>query len=312
MDMKLNVQSSPHIRDNISTRLVMLDVVIALIPASVWGVLRFGLNAALVIIVSVLACIISETIFNMIVKKPNTIDDLSAVVTGMILALNMPPEIPLFIPVVGAVFAIVIVKMLFGGLGQNFMNPALAGRCFCLISFAGPMSNYKSALSVDAYSSATPLVLLKQGSEVNLFDMIFGYTPGTIGEISAVCLLIGAVYLLVKKIIDLKIPMVYLISFTIFILIFSGKTTDVNYILGEIFGGGLIFGAFYMANDYTTSPITMLGEVVYAVFLGVMTGIFRLWGKSGECVSYVILMGNILVPLIESITIPIAFGKEGK
>ena len=153
---------------------------------------------------------------------------------------------------------------------------------------------------------------LKQGAEVNLFDAIFGYTPGAIGEISAVCLLIGAIYLLVKKVIDLRIPLFYIVSFTIFIMIFSGKTTDVNFILGEIFSGGLIFGAFYMANDYTTSPITHLGEVIYAVFLGVLTGIFRLYGKSGESISYVILIGNILVPLIESITIPVAFGKEGK
>ena len=312
MDMKLNVQGSPHIRDNISTRLIMLDVIIALIPASVWGVLRFGMHAAIVIIATIIASILSETLFNLVVKKPNTVGDLSCVVTGLILALNMPPEVPIYIPVVGAFFAIVIVKMLFGGLGQNFMNPALAGRCFCLISFAGHMSNYHGALSVDTYSSATPLILLKQGSEVNLFDMIFGYTPGTIGEISAICLLIGAIYLLVKKVIDLRIPLLYIISFAIFIMIFSGRTTDVNYVLGEIFGGGLIFGAFYMANDYTTSPITHLGEAIYAVFLGVLTGIFRLYGKSGECVSYVILMGNIITPLIESITIPVAFGKEGK
>lgn len=312
MDKRLNVQGAPHVRDNISTSLIMLDVIIALIPATIWGILRFGMNAALVVIVSIIACIISETLFNVVVGKPNTVGDLSCVVTGLILGLNMPPEVPLFVPVVGSVFSIVIVKMLFGGLGQNFMNPALTGRCFCFISFAGYMSDFHSKLSVDAYSSATPLILLKNGSEVNLFDMIFGYTPGAIGEVSAICLLIGAIYLLAKKVIDLRIPMLYIISFTIFLMIFSGRPTDVNYILGEIFGGGLIFGAFYMANDYSTSPITHLGEVIYAVFLGVMTGIFRLYGKTGECISFVILMGNILVPIIESITIPVAFGKEGK
>ncbi len=312
MDMKLNVQSSPHQRDNISTRLIMLDVIIAMVPAYVWGILRFGMHAAIVVIVAIIAAIISETICNMIMNKPNTIDDLSCVVTGMILGLNMPPEIPLFVPVVGSVFAIVIVKMIFGGLGQNFMNPALAGRCFCLISFAGFMNNFNSAMTVDTYSSATPLILLKNGSEVKLLDMFFGYIPGTIGEISAVCLLIGALYLAVKKVIDLRIPILYILTFAIFIMVFSGKATNMNYILGEILGGGLIFGAFFMATDYATSPITPFGKVIYGVLLGVLTGIFRLYGKSGESVSYVILMGNLLVPIIESLTMPIAFGKEGK
>lgn len=313
MDFKLNVQSSPHVRDRISTSAIMLDVIIALMPATVWGILRFGLHAAIVVAVSVISAVLSETIFNIIVKKPNTIGDLSCVVTGLILGLNMPPEVPFFVPVVGSIFAIVIVKMLFGGLGQNFMNPALGGRCFCVISFAGYMSNFTSRLSVDAYSSATPLVILKNGNEVNLFDMLFGYIPGTIGEISAVCLLLGAIYLAVKKIIDLRIPVLYVLAFVIFIMIFGkGKSTNLNYILGEVLGGGLIFGAFFMATDYATSPITPLGKVLYGILLGVLTGIFRLFGKSGESVSYVILISNLLVPLIESITIPTAFGKEGK
>lgn len=313
MDFKLNVQSSPHVRDRISTSCIMLDVIIALIPATVWGILRFGAHAAIVVAVAVISAVLSETIFNFIVKKPNTIGDLSCVVTGLILGLNMPPEVPFFVPVVGSFFAIVIVKMLFGGLGQNFMNPALAGRCFCLISFAGYMNNFTSKMSVDAYTSATPLIMLKNGNEVNLLDMLFGYIPGTIGEISAICLLIGAIYLAVKKIIDLRIPLLYIFSFVIFIMIFGqGKSTNVNYILGEILGGGLIFGAFFMATDYATSPITPLGKVLYGILLGILTGVFRLFGKSGESVSYVILISNLLVPLIESFTIPTAFGKEGK
>ena len=314
MDMKLNVQSSPHVRDNISTRLIMLDVIIAMIPATIWGILQFGLHAALVVIVAIVSAIISETLFNIVVKRKNTISDLSCVVTGMILGLNMPPEVPLFVPIVGSFFAIVIVKMLFGGLGQNFMNPALAGRAFCLISFAGFMNNFssKASYAVDAYSSATPLILLKQGQEVNLVDMIIGKIPGTIGEMSAVCLLLGAIYLAVKKIIDLRIPLIYIFTFVIFIMLFSGKSTNTNYILGEVFGGGLIFGAFYMATDYVTTPITPLGKVIYGMLLGILTGIFRLFGKSGESVSYVILICNLLVPLIESFTIPTAFGKEGK
>lgn len=312
MNLKLNVQSSPHQRDNISTRLIMLDVIIAMVPAFVWGVLRFGTHAAIVVIVAIIAAILSETVFNMIIGKKNTVDDLSCVVTGMILGLNMPPEVPLFVPAVGSIFAIVVVKMLFGGLGQNFMNPALAGRCFCLISFAGFMNNFNGAMSVDAYSSATPLMLLKGGTEVNLFDMLFGYIPGTIGEVSAICLLVGALYLALKKVIDLRIPLLYILSFAAFIAVFSGKANNMNYILGEILGGGLIFGAFFMATDYATSPITPFGKVIYGILLGVLTGIFRIYGKSGESVSYVILMGNLLVPLIESATIPVPFGKEGK
>ncbi len=310
--MNLNVQSSPHIRDNVSTRSIMLDVIIAMLPAAIWGVLRFGAYAGIVVLVSILAAVISEKLYNLIVKKEDTVSDLSCVVTGMILGLNMPPEVPLFVPVVGSVFAIVIVKMIFGGLGQNFMNPALAGRAFCLISFAGFMNNFHSAMSVDAYSSATPLILLKQGQEVNLMDLIMGYIPGTIGEVSAVCLLIGAIYLIVKKVIDVRIPLIYILTFIIFIMIFSGKTTNANFILGEVFGGGLIFGAFFMATDYATSPVTSLGKVIYGILLGVLTGIFRLYGKSGESVSYVILLCNLLVPMIESFTIPTAFGKEGK
>ena len=312
MELNLNVQSSPHVRDNVSTRLIMLDVIIAMLPATIWGIIQFGAHSALVVIVAIISAILSETVFNIIVKWPNTIGDLSCVVTGMILGLNMPPEVPIFIPIVGSMFAIIIVKMLFGGLGQNFMNPALAGRAFCLISFAGYMSNFNSRLSVDAYSSATPLILLKNGYEVKLIDMFIGKTPGTIGEISALMLLLGALYLVVKKVIDLKIPLIYIFTFVIFIMIFSGKSTSVNYILGEVFAGGLIFGAFYMASDYTTTPITPLGKIIYAMILGILTGIFRLWGKSGECVSYVILISNLLVPLIESCTIPTAFGKEGK
>ena len=175
------------------------------------------------------------------------------------------------------------------------------------------MNNYTSRMSVDAYTSATPLILLKNGHEVNLLDMLFGNIPGTIGEISAICLLLGATYLAAKKVIDLRIPITYILTFVVFIMIFGqGKTTNVNYILGEVLGGGLIFGAFFMATDYVTSPITPLGKIIYGILLGVLTGIFRLFGKSGESVSYVILISNLLVPLIESFTVPTAFGKGGK
>ena len=311
--MNLNVVGAPHIKDNTSTCSIMLDVIIALMPATIWGIMRFGTNALLVILITVVSCVVFESLFNLIIKKKNTVSDLSCVVTGLILALNMPPEIPLYIPVVGAFFAIVIVKMLFGGLGQNFMNPALAGRCFCLISFASFMNNYNSLMSIDAYSEATPLRIIKMGRhDINLLDMFFGYIPGTIGEISKICLLLGAIYLLAKKIIDLRTPLAYILSFLVFIMLFSDKATNLNYIIGQILGGGLIFGAFFMATDYATSPITPFGKILLGIFLGVMTGIFRVFGKSAESVSYVILLGNLVTPMIEQLTIPLAFGREGK
>ena len=312
MEQNINVQSSPHIRDGITTNLIMLDVIIALLPATIWGILRFGINALIVVVVSIITAIFSETIFNKILKRQNTINDLSCIVTGLILALNMPPNIPIFIPIVGVIFAIVVAKMLFGGLGQNFINPALAGRCFCHISFAGFMNNFTSEMSVDVYTSATPLAILKEGQEINLLDIIFGYIPGTIGEISVVCLLLGAIYLIAKKVIDIKIPITYIVTCIVFIMLFSNKTTNTNYILGELFSGGLIFGAFFMATDYVTAPITPLGKILYGILLGVLTGIFRLYGKTTESISYVILISNLLVPLIETLTIPNAFGREGK
>lgn len=319
MDKILNLQSSPHVRDNISTRSIMLDVIIALLPTSIWGVLRYGKNAFLVILVSIICAVASETIFNKIIKKPNTVNDLSAVVTAMILALNLSPNIPLHIPAIGSIFAIVVVKMLFGGLGQNFMNPALTARCFLLISFAGPVNKYYETMKelnlfgeLDAVSSATPLAKLAAGETVELWDLFLGNIPGAIGEVSKICLLLGAIYLLAKGVIHFRIPLTYIGSFLIFMIIFSGKASNMNYILGELLGGGLIFGAFYMANDYVTSPVTHKGEYIYATFLGVMTGLFRLYGKSGECVSFIILLGNILVPFFESISIPRPFGKEGK
>ncbi|MBP3201380.1 MAG: RnfABCDGE type electron transport complex subunit D [Lachnospiraceae bacterium] len=312
MEQNINVQSSPHIRDGITTNLIMLDVIIALLPATIWGILRFGINALIVVVVSIITAIFSETIFNIILKRQNTINDLSCIVTGLILALNMPPNIPIFIPIVGVIFAIVVAKMLFGGLGQNFINPALAGRCFCHISFAAFMNNFTSEMSVDVYTSATPLAILKEGQEINLLDLIFGYIPGTIGEISVVCLLLGAIYLIAKKVIDIKIPITYIVTCIVFIMLFSNKTTNTNYILGELFSGGLIFGAFFMATDYVTAPITPLGKILYGILLGVLTGIFRLYGKTTESISYVILISNLLVPLIESLTIPNAFGREGK
>lgn len=304
-----NVSSSPHVRSKVSTKNIMYDVAIAMVPALIWGVIQFGFHALIVVAATVASCVLSEYLFEKYMKKPITIGDGSALVTGMILGLNMPPEIPVWIPCLGGVFAIIIVKQLYGGLGQNWMNPALAARCFLLISFAGSMTKY-SEPATDAIASATPLAIMKAGGDVNWVDLFIGNVPGSIGEVSAIALLIGAAYLLYKKVINIRIPATYILTFAVFAFIFGRQ--DLNYVLAQIFGGGLIFGAFFMANDYVTSPITPKGQIVYAVFLGLLTGLFRLFGGSAEGVSYAIIFCNMLVPLIEKFTLPTAFGKGGK
>lgn len=288
------------------TQNLMLDVAIAMIPASVYGVYQFGLKALCILLVTVAGAVLSEYVYESLMGKPITVMDGSALVTGMILGLNMPPEIPLWIPFLGSIFAIIVVKQIYGGLGQNFMNPALAARCFLLISFANQMSAFK----LDGVSGATPLSVLKNGGSVDVAAMFVGRIPGTIGEVSVIALLIGAVYLLVKKVISIRIPAAYLISFAVFVFIFGQH--DPAYVLAHLCGGGLIFGAFFMATDYVTSPITPNGQILFGILLGVLTGLFRLFGGSAEGVSYAIIISNLLVPLIEKATLPVAFGKEGK
>lgn len=323
MEKLLKVSSSPHVRDGVTTQRLMFDVVIAMIPASVYGVWQFGMNALLVLIATVIASVAAEYLYEKLMHKPITISDGSAVVTGMILALNMPPEIPVWIPVLGAFFAIIVVKQLYGGLGQNFMNPALAGRCFLMISFAGKMTDFAVSDSfrgvVDTVSGATPLAALKQNGftdgSVSVLHMFIGDIQGTIGETSAIAILIGAAILLVYKVIDLKIPLTYIGSFAVFVILYmlgTGKGFDVNYLFSHIFGGGLMLGAWFMATDYVTTPITPRGQYVYGVCLGVLTAIFRLFGGSAEGVSYAIIFCNLLVPMIERVTRHPAFGKGGK
>ena len=309
MNKLLNVSSSPHVRSGVTTKKIMYDVAIAMIPATVWGVMQFGLYSLLVVAATVLSCVLSEYVFEVLMKKPVTISDGSALVTGMILGLNMPPSIPIWMPVLGGVFSIIVVKQLYGGLGQNFMNPALAGRCFLLISFAGSMNSFIDPMT-NAVSGATPLAVLKDGGGYDLAAMFLGKIPGTIGEISTLALLIGAAYLLAKKVISIRIPGTYILTFAIFAFIFGRQ--DLGYVLAEICGGGLIFGAFFMATDYVTSPITPKGQIVFGICLGILTGLFRLFGGSSEGVSYAIIFCNILVPLIEKVTLPTAFGKGGK
>ena len=311
-DKKLyHVSSSPHVRSNVTTRKIMTDVAIAMLPATAFGIYRFGLHALLTVVLTVAAAVISEYLYEYLMKRPITISDGSAVVTGMILALNMPPQIPYWIPMLGSVFAIVVVKQLYGGLGQNFMNPALAARCFLLISFSKAMTDFSASFpaGADAVSGATPLAVLKAGGEASLSDLFFGNIPGTIGEISVLMLLIGAAYLLIRGVISIRIPAVYILTVAVFMGLFGGRGFDLYYIACEVCAGGLIFGAFFMATDYVTTPITPLGQIIFAVAIGLLTGVFRVFGASAEGVSYAIIIGNIIAPLIERATVPTPFGK---
>ena len=308
MDKKLKVSSNPHVRDGMSTRGIMLAVIIALMPATIFGVINFGYHALLVILVSVGFSVLSEFVMCKILKKPVSVGDCSAIVTGLLLALNLPASFPLWMTALGACFAIVVVKMLFGGLGQNFMIPALGARCFLVISFAKYMTNF----TTDVYTGPTPLAIVKAGGEVNIFDMVIGRTAGTIGETSMIAIVLGACFLIALGIIDLKIPGSYIVSFVIFILLFSKRGFDLNYICAQLAGGGLMLGAFFMATDYVTRPITKKGQYVFGILLGILTGVFRIFGPGAEGVSFAIILGNLLVPLIEKITLPKAFGKGGE
>ena len=304
MEKFLKVSSSPHVRDGVTTQRLMFDVVIAMIPASVYGVWQFGMNALLVLIATVIASVAAEYLYEKLMHKPITISDGSAVVTGMILALNMSPEIPVWIPVLGAFFAIIVVKQLFGGLGQNFMNPALAARCFLLTSFALFMNNFSSAkLGFDSLTGATPLAQLRAGETVDLASLVIGRIPGTIGEVSVIALLIGAIYMVVRKVISPVIPVTYLATAAVLSALLGRDP------LMDILSGGLLLGAIFMATDYTTSPINFSARVIYAVGCGVLTILIRQFASLPEGVSYSIVLMNILVPLIERVAKPQAFGK---
>ena len=323
MEQMFNVSSNPHVRARMTTAKIMQLVAIALLPAALMGIYNHGLKALAVLVVSTGSAVLAEWLYDHFMHKKNTVKDFSAVVTGLLIGLNMPAGIPLWIPVLGSVFAIIVVKQLFGGLGQNFMNPALAARCFLMISFAGKMTDFSVSDSfkgaVDGVTGATPLAALRDhgfvaGSSVPVKNLIFGNIQGTIGETSVIAILIGAAILLCYKVISARIPLAYIGSFAVFVIIYmlaSGKGFDVNYLLTHLCGGGLMLGAWFMATDYVTSPITPKGQYVYGVCLGVLTGIFRIFGASAEGVSYAIIFCNLLVPQIERFTRPVAFGKGG-
>lgn len=310
-----HVSSSPHVSDKATTQKIMLDVIIALLPATLFGIYNFGFHAALIVVISILTCMGAEAAYEYLMKKPVTVLDMSAALTGLLIALNMPSTMPIYLVILGCVFAIIVVKQLFGGLGQNFMNPALAARCFLLISFAGRMTNFV----YDGVSQATPLAVLKNGGEVDILRMFVGTIGGTIGETSVIALLIGAAYLLIKRVISIRIPLSYIATFAVYTLIFGAKRFDLTYLAAELCGGGLMLGAFFMATDYVTSPVTKKGKIVFGIILGILTGIFRFQGNNAEGVSYAIIFSNLLVPIIEKYTAPTAFGivktkakKEGK
>ncbi len=306
-----HVSSSPHVRSKDTTGRIMFYVVLALLPTSFYGIYHFGYRALILILVTIASCVASEWAYNKIVHKKDTISDFSAVVTGLLLALNLPPTLPWWEAVLGGVFAIVVVKCLFGGLGENFMNPALGARCFLLIAFAADMTKYTDNMSqylIDGTTSATPLAVLRNGGAVNTMDMLIGRTGGTIGETSAIAILIGAIFLILMGVIDIRIPASYIITFSVFMLLFGGHGFDWNYLTAQLCGGGLMLGAFFMATDYVTSPITPRGQIVFGICCGVLTGLFRCFGANAEGVSFAIILSNLLVPIIEKFTVPAAFG----
>lgn len=311
---QLLVTASPHIRSKRTVANDMLDVIIALLPAGAVSVYYFGYRALVLILASVITCVLAETIFNKCIKKENTIKDLSAVVTGILLAYNVPFTLPVWQLVIGSVFAIVICKMLYGGIGQNIVNPALGARAFLMASWSSTMTNFvptervatlKTVSDVSMLSAATPL---SDPKAYTIMDLFIGHIPGCLGEISALALLLGACYLLIRKVIHIRIPLVYILTTTLILAIFGDKV-NLDYILKNILSGGLILGAFFMATDYTTAPITPKGQIVFAFGCGLLTAVIRLWGGYPEGVSYSILLMNLLVPVIEKHTRDRIFGK---
>lgn len=315
MDEKLLVTSSPHIRDRESTRRIMGDVIIALMPASLLGIYFFGARVILVILTTILSCVAAEYVTRRVLKRDNTIGDLSAVVTGLLLALNLPPTIPLWIAAIGGFFAMVVVKQLFGGIGQNFMNPALTARVFLLLSYTQAMSKWIVPGQPDAVSSATPLAIIK-GNEVvagvlpGYWDLFIGNIGGCIGETSVLALLIGAGYLFYKKVISFEIPLTFIGALALFTWIFGNEGLLTGDPLYHVLSGGLILGAFFMATDYSSSPITSKGKIIMGIGCGLLTGIIRLYASYPEGVSFAILLMNVGTGLIDKFTVPKSFGGE--
>ena len=305
----LHVSESPNVRSKNTTQRIMLDVFIALIPASAFGVYNFGVPALIRLLVGIFACVAFEAIYQKAMKKKVMVGDMSAAVTGLLLAMNIPSTLPIWMEVVGCAFAIIIVKQLFGGLGQNFMNPALAARCFLLLAYTRPMTDFV----IDGVSAATPLQMLKPGGEAvgvtDLLSMFIGTNNGVIGETSAMLLLAGGIYLLIRKVIKIHIPLAYIGMFAAMTFFLApGHQFDIIYTLMEVCGGGILLGAFFMATDYVTSPVTNKGKIYFGLILGVLTFLFRMFGPNAEGVAYSIIIANLLTPFLDMASVPKPFG----
>ncbi|MBR5262486.1 MAG: RnfABCDGE type electron transport complex subunit D [Clostridia bacterium] len=321
LNNKLVVSASPHDRSHRTVRSIMLDVIIAMVPALIASVVFFGPRALLVECVSVGTCVIAEFISRVVMKRGQTIGDLSAVITGLLLAFNLPVNVPLWMVMIGAVVAIVVTKQFFGGIGQNFVNPAIAGRIVLLASFPVAMSTWTapltwSAQNLDGLTSASPLAdihtMVSAGTtpDASLLEMLIGWRAGCLGETCAIAIILGGIYLVARKVISPTIPLVY-IGTVAAIMLVAGKG-NLEFVAYELLGGGLMLGAIFMATDYTTSPITFKGKIIFAIGCGAITSIIRLFGNLPEGVSYSIILMNILVPLIENITLPKPFGTPKK
>ena len=311
--MKLTVASSPHIRGNFRTNRIMADVMIALTPALAVGVGRFGMDALILTLVCMASAVAAEWVYGKLTKSRNTTVDGSALVTGMLLAMTLPHTCPLWLGAAGSVFAIVFVKCLCGGLGQNIFNPALAARAFLLLIYPVGLTRY---VGVDGVSTATPLhhMVMPALPEESVLDMFLGNCPGSIGEISALALLAGGAYLVYRKVISVRIPAAYLGSVAVLTLVFSKTDAPVDWMLYSLFSGGLMLGAIFMATDYATSPVTAKGQIIYGIGCGILTVVFRYFGLFPEGVTYAILLMNALVWIIDRYTAPRRFGvkKGGK
>lgn len=326
--MKLHVSSSPHVGSKLTTQKIMLHMCIALLFPTVAGVIIFGLYSLVVVLTAVVSAVLAEMLYNKMTHTRLTINDLSAVVTGMILGLNLPPSVPLYVPVVGSVFAIMLVKMLFGGIGRNFANPAATARLFLVLSWAAPMRAYMQPLDYtrgfwEAFlsgftkqyvTSATPLAALKTSGatgvlpdSINLLDLFLGRIGGSIGEVCAIAILLGFVYLMVFKIIDWKIPTIYLLACVLSALLMYNNGW--LFVLPTLLSGGLLFGAVYMLTDYSTSPNTLIGKIIFAAGAGIFTVLFRSFSGFDGGVSIAILLMNLVVPLLDKI-VPKPFGYK--
>ena len=307
--MKLTVASSPHIRGDFKTSRLMLDVVIALIPALIVGIIRLGFRALAVTAASMLAALAAEWLWSLLLRKRNTLPDCSALVTGMLLALTLPATCPVWVAAIGSVFAIVVVKLMCGGLGQNIFNPALAARALLVLVFPVALTRYAE---VDAVASATPLhhMVMLALPEESILNMFLGNCPGSIGELSALALLLGGVYLVVRKVISLRIPVAYIGTVAVLTLIFHKTDNAFAWMAYSLFSGGLMLGAIFMATDYATSPVTALGQILYGIGCGVLTVVFRYYGLFPEGVTYAILIMNLLTWVLDRYTPPRRFGTK--